>query len=96
LQRHSGGDRADHLPRRGAHAQPIQSGKMRNRNRKRGNNRNRQDAVGHRDIGESNHRHPDDVEERDHDPDRVGPKPIKPTDAVFALLFAREPVGPGQ
>src|ERR1051326_7396660 len=41
----------------------------------------------------SHERHPKDVEECDHDANRIAAHPIEPADAVFALLLARQAIG---
>ena len=91
LHRHGRADRAEHLTGRCPHPQPVERSEMGDRDGESRDDRDRQDAIRHRDIGERDHRHPEDVQQRDHDADRVGADPGKPADAVFAFLLAREP-----
>src|SRR5882757_5164563 len=54
-------------------------------------NRQREDHVRNGDAGEGDNRHPDQVEDRNHYPDRFRAQPIQPADAKLALLLARQP-----
>ena len=56
----------------------------------------REDAIGHRDIGEGDDRDPDDVQKRDDHADAVGAEPVEPADAVFALLLTGQAIDPRQ
>ena len=69
---------------------------MDHRHHEGGDDRQREDAIGHRDIGERDDRDPDDVQKRNDDADAVGAEPVEPADAVFALLLAREAINPRQ
>ena len=57
---------------------------------------NVEDAVGHRDVEERDHRHPDDIEHGDHDADAFGAEPVEPAEREFALLLAGEAARAGQ
>ena len=66
---------------------------MKNRNRERGDDRERENAIWHRDIGEGDDRDPEDIEERNRNTDCVRAEPVEPADAVFALLLAGQRFG---
>src|SRR5262249_27782847 len=66
------------------------------RNREGGNDRYSENSVRHRDVGEGDNRHPEDIEKRNHHPDRVRAEPVEPAERIFALLLASKPLGPGQ
>jgi hypothetical protein len=55
-----------------------------------------EDAIGHRNIEECNHRHPNDIEDGDSNADAFGTEPIEPAESEFALLLAREPAAARQ
>jgi hypothetical protein len=65
---------------------------VRNADRESGDDRNSENAIRHRDVGECNNRNPDDVQERNHHADAFGAEPVQPAETVFALLLTREPV----
>src|SRR6185437_10273844 len=69
---------------------------MRQRDGEGGDDRNGENAVGHRDVEESDDRHPDDIQDSDHDADTFGAEPIEPTEREFALLIAGQPARAGQ
>ena len=96
LHGHGRAHGAEHWTERHPHAQPIERREMGDRDREGGQDRQGENTVGHRDIGERDHRHPDDVEQRNDDADAVGAEPVEPAEAIFALLLARQALGPGQ
>ncbi len=69
---------------------------MHQRDDEGGDDRKRQDLVGNRDVGEGDDRHPDQVEDRDHDAEAFGPEPVQPTQREFAALIRCQPAGAGQ
>ena len=50
--------------------------------------RDGEDLVGNGDAGEGDHRHPEQIEDRDHDADRFRAEPVEPAEREFALLLA--------
>ena len=88
LHRHRGEHGAERLLLGIGDAQAIERDEMQQRHREGGEDRDGQDLVGDGDADEGDDRHPDQIEDRDHDAERFRAEPVQPAEREFALLLA--------
>src|SRR5512139_2855390 len=90
LDRHRRKNRSEQLSHARPDTQLVECREMGDRNDEAGDDRRGQNPVWHRDIEERDDRHPDDVEDGDHNANTFRAEPIEPAKRELPLLIAIE------